>query len=126
VSPPGMTGRERTRPLLALLACGAIYGVALLWSGMGSGRLGGQAYTVSFGANLLENVARLFGWSVDLVNPIPDLHATTEGAARFTLPLLALALTLLAFRKREASLLRAGTAWWWLAVLPVLPLPGRT
>ena len=40
--------------------------------------------------------------------------------------LLALALTVLAFRTRNASLLHAGTAWWWLAVLPVLPLPGRT
>src|SRR5262249_51195827 len=95
-------------------------------SGLGSGRLGGQAYAVSFGANLAENVARLFGWTLDLVDPIPDLHAATEGAARWLLPILAIALTLLPFRLRGDALLPAGTAWWWLAVLPVLPLPGRT
>src|SRR5262249_24047654 len=73
-----------------------------------------------------ENVARLFGWTIDLVDPIPDLHAATAGAARWLLPILAVALGLLPFRLRGDALLRTGTAWWWLAVLPVLPLPGRT
>jgi hypothetical protein len=97
-----------------------------LASGLASARLGGQAYTVSLGANVAENVARLFGWTIDLRDPIPDLHATTSGAAHGLLPLAAVVLTLLAFRPGTASLLRAGVAWWWLAVLPVLPLPGRT
>jgi hypothetical protein len=35
-------------------------------------------------------------------------------------------LTLLAFSRRGGALVRAGAAWWWLAILPVLPLPGRT
>jgi hypothetical protein len=118
--------RERVRTLAPLLASSMLLGVGLLFSGVGSGRLGGQAYGVSFGANLFENVARLFGWSVDLVDPIPDLHATTEGLAHVVLPVVAIACTLLAFSKRGTAVARAGAAWWWLAVLPVLPLPGRT
>src|SRR5262249_38391225 len=65
------------RSLVPLVAGGIVLGVVLLASGLGSGRLGGQAYTVSLGANLAENVARLFGWTIDIVDPIPDLHATT-------------------------------------------------
>ncbi len=116
---------QQASPLLAVLATGALLGALLLASGLGSGRLGGQAYAVSFGANLFENVARLAGWSLDLVDPIPDLHAATSGAARFVLSAVALALTLLAWF-RGGPLARAGAAWWWLAVLPVLSLPGRT
>src|ERR1044072_6140531 len=123
---PEVDGRARARALAPLLASGVLLGGGLLLAGVGSGRLGGQAYSVSLGANLFENVARLFGWSVDLMDPIPDLHATTEGAAHVVLPLMAAVLTLAAFRWRGAPLLRAGVAWWWLAVLPVLPLPGRT
>src|SRR5205807_6468216 len=59
-------------------------------------------------------------------DPIPDLHANIEGAARVLMPLLALALTVLAFRPLGTPVMRAGAAWWWLGVLPVLPLPGRT
>jgi hypothetical protein len=116
---------ERARPLLPVLLTGAVLGMLLLFSGLGSGRLGGQAYSISFGFNALENVARLAGWSLDLVDPIPDLHASTAGVAKFILPAVALALTLLAWF-RGGPLARAGAAWWWLAVLPVLPLPGRT
>ncbi|MEQ1834161.1 MAG: hypothetical protein ABL977_14015, partial [Candidatus Eisenbacteria bacterium] len=83
-------------------------------------------YAVSFGTNLLENLARLFGWTVDQRNPIPDLHATTAGSERYVLSVLVLLLTAAAFRLRSGGLLRSGVAWWWLAVLPVLPLPGRT
>jgi len=116
---------ERARPLLPVLLTGAVLGMLLLLSGLGSGRLGGQAYSISFGLNALENVARLAGWSLDLVDPIPDLHATTAGVAKFVMPAVAVALTLLAWF-RGGPLARAGAAWWWLAVLPVLPLPGRT
>src|ERR1051326_1046428 len=123
---PEVDWRARARALAPLLASGVLLGGGLLLAGVGSGRLGGQAYSVSLGANLFENVARLFGWSVDLMDPIPDLHATTEGAAHVVLPLMAAVLTLAAFRWRGAPLLRAGVAWWWLPVLPVLPLPGRT
>src|SRR5262249_43217046 len=35
-------------------------------------------------------------------------------------------LSVFALRRGNAPALRAGAAWWWLAVLPVLPLPGRT
>jgi hypothetical protein len=115
----------RARRMGPFLAAGAVAGVALLVSGVVSGRLGGQAYAVSFGANLAENVARLFGWTVDLIDPIPDLHATTGATGRVALPILALGGTALAVF-RGSSLVRAGAAWWWLAVLPVLPLPGRT
>ena len=115
----------RARRMGPFLAAGAVAGVALLVSGVVSGRLGGQAYAVSFGANLAENVARLFGWTVDLIDPIPDLHATTGATAHVVLPLLALGVTALALF-RGSPLVRAGAAWWWLAVLPVLPLPGRT
>ena len=125
VTSPGESVRQRARSLAPLLAAGALMGAAFLASGIGTGRLGGEAYAVSFGANLFENIARLFGWSVDLVDPIPDLHAATEGLAHVVLPLFALTLTLLAMRARS-PLLRAGTSWWWLAVLPVLPLSGRT
>jgi hypothetical protein len=118
--------RERARTLAPLVVGSVLLGAALLASGLGSGRLGGQAYTVSLGANLAENVARLFGWTIDLQDPIPDLHATTTGAAHWLLPILAVALTLLAFRIGREPMLRAGAVWWWLAVLPVLPLPGRT
>jgi hypothetical protein len=116
----------RVRALAPLLASGLLVGGTLLLSGIGSGRLGGQAYAASLGANLFENLARLFGWSVDLVDPIPDLHAATEGMSRVVLPVVAVGLTLLALSRRGAPLVRAGTAWWWLAILPVLPLPGRT
>jgi hypothetical protein len=126
VAPPGRPLRERVRALAPLLASGVLLGAALLLSGVGSGRLGGQAYAVSLGANLFENLARLFGWSVDLVDPIPDLHAATEGMAHVVLPAVAIGLTLLAFSRRGGALVRAGAAWWWLAILPVLPLPGRT
>ena len=126
VSPPAHTLRERARELAPLLAGGAVLGAVLLAGGLASGRLGGQAYTVSLGANLAENVARLFGWTIDLQDPIPDLHATTTGAAHWLLPLLAVTLTALAFRPGRDPLLQAGATWWWLAVLPVLPLPGRT
>ena len=113
----------RARRLAPALATGAIAGALLLASGIGSGRLGGEAYSVSFGANLAENIARLFGWTIDLFDPIPDLHAATAGAAHLVLPLVAL--TALAWW-RGGALVRVGAAWWWLAVLPVLPLPGRT
>ena len=116
--------RDWPRSPLAVAGLGLGLGVLLLLAGMGSGRLGGQAYAVTFGANLLENTARLAGWSLDLVNPIPDLHAATEGIARWVLPVTALMLTALAWR--AGALARAGAAWWWLSVLPVLPLPGRT
>ena len=122
----GDSVRARTRALAPLLVAGFAFGALLLWNGIGSGRLGGEAYAVSFGANLFENIARLFGWSIDVLDPIPDLHATTTGAAHVVLPLLALVLTALASRARPGGLLRAGVAWWWLAILPVLPLPGRT
>src|SRR5262245_53743012 len=125
-APAGRPWTERARALAPLVLGGALLGAVLLASGLASGRLGGQAYTASLGANLAENVARLFGWTIDIVNPIPDLHAATTGAARWTLPLLAAALTALVFRLRTEPLLRAGATWWWLAVLPVLPLPGRT
>ena len=124
--PAAGTLRERARGLAPLVAGGAALGALLLAIGLGSGRLTGQAYTVSLGANLVENVARLFGWTIDLGDPIPDLHATTTGAAHWLLPTVAVVLTVLVFRTRAAPLLRAGVAWWWLAVLPVLPLPGRT
>lgn len=117
---------ERLRSLGTLVIGGAVLGGLLLVSGLGSGRLGGQAYAVSLGANLAENVARLFGWTIDLLDPIPDLHAATQGAARWTLPVLAAALTLLVFRLRGGALMSAGAMWWWLALLPVLTLPGRT
>ncbi len=126
VAEPELDLRARARNLAPLLASGVLLGGGLLLAGVGSGRLGGQAYAVSLGANLFENVARLFGWSVDLMDAIPDLHATTEGAAHVVLPLVAVVLSVLAFRRRGGALLRAGVAWWWLAVLPVLPLPGRT
>jgi hypothetical protein len=118
--------RERARSLAPLVGGGAVLGVLLLASGLGSGRLGGQAYTVSLGANLAENVARLFGWTIDLWDPIPDLFATTAGTARWLLSGLAVAVTLVALQSAREPRLRAGAAWWWLAVLPVLPLPGRT
>lgn len=123
--PPPAKLLARARPFLPVLITGAVVGAVLLVSGLGSGRLGGQAYAVSFGLHTLENVARLAGWSLDLVDPIPDLHAGTTGAAGLVLSATALALTLLAWF-RGGALARAGTAWWWLAVLPVLPLPGRT
>ena len=126
VAPAGTTVRDRARALAPFVAGGALLGALLLASGVGSGRLGGEAYAVSLGGNLAESVARLFGWTIDLRDPIPDLHATTTGAAHWLLPLLAVALTLLAVRFGRDALLRAGTAWWWLAVMPVLPLPGRT
>lgn len=123
---PATTGLlARARALWPVLVTGAVLGTLLLLSGLGSGRLGGQAYSISFGLNALENVARLAGWSLDLVDPIPDLHASTAGVMTFVLPAVALALTLLA-GFRGGPLARAGAAWWWLAVLPVLPLPGRT
>ena len=122
----GTPWRERAKRLLPLVAVGVVLGALLLASGLASGRLGGEAYAVSLGASTAENVARLFGWTIDLRDPIPDLHATTMGAARWTLPLLSIALSLLPFRMRAAPIVRAGTAWWWLAVLPVLPLPGRS
>jgi hypothetical protein len=118
--------RSRARALGPLLAAGALAGIVLLGFGMASGRLGGQAYTVSFGTNLLENIARLFGWSMDLLDPIPDLHAATQGLTRYVFSAVALVLTLLAIRPGGPPLVRAGAIWWWLAVLPVLPLPGRT
>jgi hypothetical protein len=126
VAPAGTTVRERARALAPFVAGGALLGALLLASGVGSGRLAGEAYAVSLGANLAESVARLFGWTIDVRDPIPDLHATTTGVAHWLLPLIAVALTLLAVRFGRDALLRAGTAWWWLAVLPVLPLPGRT
>ena len=107
-----------------VILVGVILGVLLLVSGVGSGRLGGEAYRVSLGANVLENAGRLFGWTIDLANPIPDLRASSEGPARYLLPLAAIALTLWALRLR--SRVTIGVLWWWLAVLPVLPLPGRT
>lgn len=118
--------RARAKVLRPLLVAGAVAGIVLLGFGMASGRLGGQAYTVSFGTNLLENIARLFGWSMDLLDPIPDLHAATRGLTRYVFSAAALVLTLLAIRPGSPALVRAGAIWWWLAVLPVLPLPGRT
>ena len=126
MAPEAQPAAERLRARAPLVAGGLVLGTLLLASGLSSGRLGGQAYTVSLGANLAENVARLFGWTIDLQDPIPDLHATTTGTAHWLLPLVAVALTALAFRPRSSPLSRAGVAWWWLAVLPVLPLPGRT
>ena len=126
VQPADRPIAERLRAHAPLVAGGFVLGAALLVSGLSSGRLGGQAYSVSLGANLAENAARLFGWTIDLQDPIPDLHATTTGAGHWLLPLLAVTLTLLPFRLRASPLLRAGATWWWLAVLPVLPLPGRT
>lgn len=121
---PERSRARRLRDLLPLLAVGVVVGGALLATGMGSGRLAGEAYRVSLGANMLENAGRLFGWTVEPLNPIPDLQFTTEGAARIALPLAALALTALALRARP--LMAVGAIWWWCAVLPVLPLPGRT
>ncbi len=115
---------QRVRMLAPVVLTGLALGAAFLAFGVGSGRLAGEAYRVSLGANMLENAGRLFGWTIDVANPIPDLHASTEGIARFALPLAALVLSALAFRVRPLA--AAGATWWWLAVLPVLPLPGRT
>lgn len=124
-APATDTWLARVRPLLPTIATWVVLGALFLASGMGSGRLGGEAYAVSFGANLFENLARLAGWSVDLWDPIPDLYRGTPGLATFLVPALAIAVTaLIGFR--GSALARAGAAWWWLAVLPVLPLPGRT
>ena len=123
---PGTSFRDRVRPHARLLATGLAAGTVLAVAGMASGRLGGAAYSVSFGDNVLENLARLFGWSLDLRDPIPDLHAATAGATRYVLSALAVLLSVLALRSGTPPLLRAGVAWWWLAVAPVLPLPGRT
>jgi hypothetical protein len=115
---------EGARALRPALVTGVLAGAALLLDGIASGRLGGTAYAVSLGANLVQNAARLAGWSLDLVDPIPDLHATATGVGAW-LPLLVL-VALAAWALRARPLLRAGAVWWWLAVLPVLPLPGRT
>jgi hypothetical protein len=122
----GENVRTRTQALGPLLGAGVAAGIVLLGFGMASGRLGGQAYAFSFGTNLLENIARLFGWSMDLLDPIPDLHAATRGLTRYVFSAVAVILTLLAVRPGSPQLVRAGAMWWWLAVLPVLPLPGRT
>jgi hypothetical protein len=126
VGEPRVPFAERLRKHARFLATSLVAGGVLLAAGMASGRLGGAAYAVAFGGNLLENLARLASWSVDVVDPIPDLHAATEGPTRFIVSGLALFLSALAFRPGCPPLLRAGVAWWWLAVLPVLPLPGRT
>jgi hypothetical protein len=122
---PRGTLADRLRAHARLLGASVVLGGVLLAAGIASGRLGGAAYAVSFAENLLENVARLGGWSLDLVDPIPDLHAATEGSARVFLSLVCVGLSALALW-RGTPLARAGVAWWWLAVAPVLPLPGRT
>jgi len=119
----GLAARVKTHA--RLLGAGVVLGGVLLAAGVASGRLGGSAYAVSLGENLLENLARLGGWSLDLLDPIPDLHAATQGAARLVLSLVCIVASALGFW-RGSPLLRAGVAWWWLAVAPVLPLPGRT
>src|SRR4029077_6519813 len=48
--------RDRARALAPLVVGGVVLGALLLASGLGSGRLGGQAYAVSIGANLAENI----------------------------------------------------------------------
>ena len=122
---PGPEGGSRSRTLGPALVTGFVVGIALLVNGMGSGRLGGPAYSVAFGGNLLDNAARLVAWSFDLVSPIPESTAPPTGALRVALPLLALALTVFAWRARSTPLLAVGALWWWLALVFVLPLPGR-
>lgn len=122
---PAPEGGSRARTLGPALATGFVVGALLLANGMGSGRLGGAAYSVAFGGNLLDNAARLLTWSFDLVSPIPESTAPPTGALRVALPLLALVLTGLAWRSRGTPLLALGALWWWLALVFVLPLPGR-
>ena len=118
--------RDRARRVAPLALLGAAVGAALLASGMFSGRLGGQAYAVAFGSNLIQNVARLASWSLWPRDPIPDLHAEMSGAGVLAWPLAAIGLTLVAALGPTRPPVRAGAAWWWLAALPVLPLVGRT
>jgi hypothetical protein len=122
----GESAASRLRRVAPLAAGGAVAGALLLAWGVGSGRLGGQAYAAGFGANVVQNVARLASWSLWPREAIPDLHAALRGAGERFWPLDALALTAAAFALSRRPLLRAGAAWWWLAVLPVLPLVGRT
>ena len=118
--------RQRTRELVPLLVVGGLLGVGLLAVGVFSGRLAGPAYAIRMGANVSDCTATLLGWSVDLVRAIPDQSLALGSFARHAYPAIALAVTLVAFRHRGTPLVRAGVSWWWLGVLPVLPLVGHT
>ncbi len=118
--------RASRKSLVAVLAgLGVLGGFALLGWGVVSGRLGGQAYALGAPGAVMENVARLFGWSIDLANPIPDLRPVIEPGARIAWTVALLVLTAAGITWRSAPLVAAGVLWWWLAVLPVAPLAGH-
>ena len=123
---PGPALRDRVRRLAPVAIPCAVAGAALLAWGAFTGRLGGHAYAADLGPNVVQNAGRLAGWSLWAREAIPDLHAGISGAAAWTWSLAAIGLTLLAAVCPVRPLVRAGAAWWWLAVLPVLPLVGRT
>ena len=115
----------RMRLVAVLASVGVLGGCALLAWGILSGRLAGHAYALGTPGAVAENVARLFGWSVDLANPIPDLRLAIEPQARILWTVAAIALAVAGVAWRSAPLVGAGVGWWWLAVIPVAPLAGH-
>lgn len=115
------------RPLLVLLAAGAIAGAWCLADGGGTGRFAGEAYATAFGPNMAASLFTLARWAVDLATPIPDaLTSADPGAWTTGLPVVLALAALAVLLRRRAPCATAGAAWWLLGLLPVLPLVHQT
>jgi hypothetical protein len=119
---PGADGAARRRALVPAAVTGLAGGAALLAGGLFSGRLAGEAYAMASPGAALANLGRLFGWSVDLANPIPDLRAAAGPGIPAAALVAAAVLAAGAIAWRGAPLVRAGALWWLAAALPVAPV----
>jgi len=117
----------RVRRAAPLLALSAVVAAGLVFSGAGGTRLGGEAYALGWGENLLRNLLTYAAWTVDMRAPIPDqlmIGGPHDLApARIALVvMLSLALTAWHVTRLPAF----GALAWLLGIAPVLPFLNHT
>lgn len=84
-------------------------------------------YAVSIGPNVFHNLMTYISWSVNVLNPLPDLVSSYDSQAwRFGMwVVLGFLASLMVFGRKEPAIL-FGSAWFTLGLLPVLPLQHQT
>ena len=118
--PPAPT-RRRLGATAALLAASGLLLLLLVLARGRSSAFAGEAYAVSFGANLFHNLMTYASWTLDYHTVLPDIGGRVLPTAwRTGLPVMVVLGLVATLRPTPRSL--AGLVWFVLALLPVLPL----